>query len=81
MIVAAQREPPEAPPAAIERAEQGRAVLRIGGADGLPAAVRRGCIRRSQQLPSGRQLRSIMVRVSVTTYALTVHGRCDTTAP
>ena len=61
--LAAQREAPEAPPAAVERAEQGCAVLCVGGADGLPAAVRRRRVRWDQQPPGGRPLYSVAVNL------------------
>ena len=51
-VVAAQREAPEEAAAAIERAEQGRAVLLVGGSYGLLAAVVRSrsiCSARGRQ--------------------------------
>jgi hypothetical protein len=38
VVIAAQRESPEAASAPVERAEQGCAVLLVGSRDGLPAA-------------------------------------------
>ena len=60
VVVAAQREAPEQVPAAVECAQQGCAVFRIGRRNGFPAAVLSGRaihslhgIRR-QQVPGGR---------------------------
>ena len=65
LVVAAQREAPEAAPAAVERAEQGRAVLLARGCDWLSAA---GFCCRSigsacgcQQLPGGHRLHVILI--------------------
>lgn len=59
---AAQREPPEAVPAAGERAEQRSAVFLVSGRDGLPTAGVEGRhVRGCQKLPSRSRLHGVRV--------------------
>ncbi len=70
---AAQREAPEAPPAALEGAEQRCAVLLAGGRDGLFAAGTEGRSIRSihrQQLPGGHGVHGILQELRATSGAL-----------